>query len=429
MTNNLLSEREVEILKLVAEGLSNKEVASRLFISVNTVKVHLANIFQKIGKTSRTEATLYAIKEGIVASPLISQVFAQPNLNAPTDAVPLQSDSRQFKSLLLLFAVAAALILSVFVIGSGLGWFTNTDENTQVFIQSRWQKMPELPEGRKNMAVLTHQNQLLVLAGETNDGIVPSVLAFDTRSLMWKEVAPKPTAVSYVSAAMIGEKIYVPGGKMIDGKDTDLLEVLNPRSWAWESKQRMPYAINGYALATVEGELFLFGGMINGQPTDIVLSYDPNNDSWEELNTKLANPLAYASATTREGVIYLVGGWDGKEWRDQVLSFSPARNITGENPWEEITRTPARFKMPSAYIEANSLYITGQESLWQYPLTSNVWNIYTYEPSLLPEDGKMVSQDGYIYLIGGSTQDGGKPANFFARFQAIFTIAIPYLPK
>src|SRR3989304_3042156 len=64
-----LSEREQEILKLVATGASNKEIARKLNISTNTVKVHLRNIFAKIGAASRTEAAMYAVNSGFIQTP------------------------------------------------------------------------------------------------------------------------------------------------------------------------------------------------------------------------------------------------------------------------------------------------------------------------------------------------------------------------
>lgn len=62
-----LSERESQVLLLAARGLGNKEIAAELNISPRTVQVHLANIFSKFGVGSRTEAVLYAVKNGWIS--------------------------------------------------------------------------------------------------------------------------------------------------------------------------------------------------------------------------------------------------------------------------------------------------------------------------------------------------------------------------
>lgn len=61
-----LSKRELEVLSLVAEGLSNKEIASRLDLVEGTVKVHLTNILSKLQVSDRTQAILAAVKRGII---------------------------------------------------------------------------------------------------------------------------------------------------------------------------------------------------------------------------------------------------------------------------------------------------------------------------------------------------------------------------
>jgi len=61
------SDRELEVLKLAAKGMSNKEIAAELSLSVRTVQSHLANIFDKLGVNSRTEAVLCALKEGWIS--------------------------------------------------------------------------------------------------------------------------------------------------------------------------------------------------------------------------------------------------------------------------------------------------------------------------------------------------------------------------
>jgi len=62
-----LTKRETEVLRALARGLSNKEIAVALFITEKTVKTHVSNVLRKLGVPSRTRAALYALKIGLVS--------------------------------------------------------------------------------------------------------------------------------------------------------------------------------------------------------------------------------------------------------------------------------------------------------------------------------------------------------------------------
>lgn len=64
-----LTDRETEVLRLLAEGQANKEIARTLTIGEKTVKTHVSNILGKLGVQSRTQAALYAVRIGLVAAP------------------------------------------------------------------------------------------------------------------------------------------------------------------------------------------------------------------------------------------------------------------------------------------------------------------------------------------------------------------------
>jgi len=64
--DDALTEREVEVLNCVASGNRNREIGDRLFISEETVKVHIKHIMEKLGASDRTQAVAIAVRRGII---------------------------------------------------------------------------------------------------------------------------------------------------------------------------------------------------------------------------------------------------------------------------------------------------------------------------------------------------------------------------
>ena len=65
-SHEALTDRENEVLKLLGQGKSNKDISQALFIGEQTVKTHVSHILDKLGVPSRTQAALYAIRAGLV---------------------------------------------------------------------------------------------------------------------------------------------------------------------------------------------------------------------------------------------------------------------------------------------------------------------------------------------------------------------------
>ena len=66
-TREPLTERELDVLRLVSRGHSNREIAARLAIAELTVRTHVSNILRKLHLASRTQAALYALREGLAS--------------------------------------------------------------------------------------------------------------------------------------------------------------------------------------------------------------------------------------------------------------------------------------------------------------------------------------------------------------------------
>ncbi len=331
-----LSERELEILRLVATGVTNNEIALRLRISPHTVKVHLRNIFAKIGVQSRTEATVVAIQRGWVEVPGASP-SGVPDASARRP--PLSWGRRGF----LVAALGGALTLAFWSDPTSrssppedaLSDRTPAGVPADPGTVQRWAARAPLPQARARFGCVALGGRIYVIGGETPEGTTDAVDVYDPADDTWHVGRPKPTAVANVAAAVLGDEVYVPGGYDREGRVVAAVEVYAPGRDSWRSVAPLPAPRCGYALAAGGGRLYLFGGWDGTRYVPDVLIYDPEADSWT-YGTPLGRARGFAAAASYEGRIYVAGGYDGVSELAACEVYDPALEGTGESPWREL---------------------------------------------------------------------------------------------
>ncbi|MDY0152619.1 MAG: LuxR C-terminal-related transcriptional regulator, partial [Candidatus Cloacimonas sp.] len=284
-----LTDRETEILQLLGQGKSNKEIAQELFISVNTVKVHLNNVFKKLGVSSRTEATLHAIEHKLINSPIPETENGNLNISIiereTLKLSKIESFYDQYRWAIILTAVVLLILLSTLISQSGL-FAEPTPTNDPLITtldQQYWREMAPLLTAREQMAVVGWDDDIYAIGGISDSGISDALERYSNTTNSWSKLQPKPTAVSGAGAAVLGGKVYVPGGQQANNSLSNKLEVYDPRSDRWEEKASLPTPLANYGIASYEGRLYLFGGWDGMKNSDLVLRYNPNDDNWTEM--------------------------------------------------------------------------------------------------------------------------------------------------
>jgi DNA-binding CsgD family transcriptional regulator len=415
-----LTEREQQLLQMVATGITNREVAHQLNISVNTVKVHLRNIYAKLGAESRTEATMIAVREGWVtvegAEETPAGIGGAPATQTQFPPVapepPLPWSKR----------VALVVALLLVVAGTAVTWPHSSSQadnghelplppaggQPEVVLaeDTKWHEKAQMPTRRAYLALTAVGGHIFAIAGRTPEEVTDAVEVYDPDEDIWARGSDKPTPVTYVSAAVIGREIYVPGGCDAADRPLQTVEVYNTLTDSWREGSPLPEPRCAYALATLEQKLYLFGGWDGERYVNTTYVYDPQAGDWTE-STPRGMEGGFAAAAPLGGRVYVVGGYDGERELTTCKIYAPETET-----WTECAPLAVGRGGLSLAALGNQLYAIGGGG-WtsylgfneRYDPRSDAWN-----PVETPLAGEWLSPgtavvDNAIYVIGGWSGD------------------------
>ncbi len=334
-----LTRRETETLNLLAEGLSNDEIAFQLGISPNTVKVHVRNIFEKMGVQSRTEATMEAVRRGWIQVPGVDTL---PEESPETQSwLPLESSWRYWQVVVALAALVVAAMLvfwpqrvpATAVIGAP-DFTTDSSAVSGSALPrqdvARWSQRAGMPTARSRAAASQIDGRLYVVGGETPDGETDVVEVYNPDLDIWQSLPARPVLARSAAAATLDGKLYVVGG-CNSGNALTNVDVYDPRSQTWESVASLPEERCGLALVVLNERLYAVGGWDGANVTDTLFIYDPEEDNWEE-GRRLPAPRAFLGLVSLQGKIYALGGHDGMKQRSEMWQYNPSDDAWADSP-------------------------------------------------------------------------------------------------
>jgi len=434
-----LSERELDVLRRLAVGESNKAIADGLSISPLTVKTHLRNIYTKLDVSTRTEALNVALQQRlitVVATTVATAAVdggpagespAEPTPTlllpaedgtaaraapAPTSPLPSAVTGHRWRAVSL--ALLALLLLTAgafaFVQWQGGGLLpagaTATPFVEQPLGESRWLSSRPLPAARAGRAVVALGLDVYAIGGETEDGVSDRVDVYDTRALVWRRAASKPTAVAAATAAELFGEIYVPGGRLASGQPTTVVEVYSPSQDAWRRAAPLPQPIAGGLTLADGGFLYLIGGQSTAGVLASVYLYDPAADSWRPV-AELPGSRSEAAGGALTGQLYVVGGSDGAAGQPSCFSYDPPRDTWSDCPDMLLPRVDA-----GATVLLNKLYVIGGTAADEatygevYDPNTRTWTVLNAPPDTFNWRAPGVTHvETRIYAVGGRRGD------------------------
>ncbi|WP_110516203.1 kelch repeat-containing protein [Herpetosiphon llansteffanensis] len=431
-----LSEREIEVLQQLALGASNNEIANTLVISPNTVKVHIRNIYTKLGVLSRTEATLEAVRRGLIevainptlvpepeivptepeplvrppssepppAEPVQATTIVQPTIpSIPDPITPVLTQPTNQITIPRSYALAILGVLGGLIVAvMAIGWIvvrSNITPTTQpvptTVVSNVWQPLTALPQPTYQHTGVFLADSLLVIGGNTETGVVEQTWQLNLATGAWRELAPKPTAVAASGAVQIAGQIYVAGGRDKNGNASKSFEIFDLAQNRWQSGPAMPEARANAMVAAIDGKVYVFGGENESVIAATSFIYSPDSKSWSQ-GAPIPLPLRDAAIAQNGSDVVLIGGQTTtgpnlKTWRLQT------------GAWQALADLPAPRIDAGAVFITNQIYVVGGAEGDQpvLVLQNNLWTTTDLRTGHALSEHLVLSNARDIYSIGG----------------------------
>ncbi|MBP8251492.1 MAG: hypothetical protein KAX40_03950, partial [Herpetosiphon sp.] len=423
-----LSERELEVLRLVAEGASNNEIAAKLIISPNTVKVHMRNIYSKLGVLSRTEATMEAVRRGMIQVPGMPTPSAPTQPESPSFDLPApQADVDPIVEPELDpddVSVTPAHVLNdhadpetkALLNEQAISDHVQTRQRveTRAIVQEREQNVQPTHiaiSRRTSMAIVGLLAILIVAISLVGWQVIqnrttaqPTAPSQVRVANAWKALSPLPQPLSEATGVFYADALYIIGGRNTEGIRNSVAR-LDLTTNQWQTKASKPTAVAAANAVLVDQKIYVVGGRdANGAPLATLEIYDPATDRWQ-AGASMPAPRKNAMVAALDGKIYVFGGNDGTKATNTTFIYNPQ-----SNSWSNGEPLPIAISNATLAQSNNDIVIAGgmsdnnapQRGTWRYEF--GTWQ----KLGDLPEqriNGSAVYVADVVYLIGGAETD------------------------
>lgn len=464
---NPLSEREMEVARLLVTGATNSEIARRLVISPHTVKVHVRNVFDKLQVSSRTEASMLLVKRGWVTVPGVevasvesgaSESTAETVVPQPEPLPHLEAEPRPWQLGIVISALALALVILLLP-----AWITTPKSTLSLLSDSGqtvlgkpvlsnlpygWEIQPPLSQPRSRLASVEIDGLIYAIGGEAEDGsALDLVEIFDLATKQWRDGAPLPSPRANHALTISADDLIVAGGSRVntamsaaadnpgitlDMQIYDDMALYDRAEDTWTVGGKLPMPLAGAAIAAHGDMLYLLGGWNGQEMQDAVWRLplgqfeEATTGDWEVVS-RMPHAVGWFGLALVDDLIYVVGGFDG---RREIADGATYNVTTGE--WRQISSLNyPRGGVNLVYDGITVLALGGGwastvQSHERYDTLTNQWTTIASPISGEWRHFGAAANEGSVYILGGWS---GAYLDMHMQFRSTFRALLPVIPN